>query len=117
MGGGNAYCYWGVGCWQLALVLLGLVLVVVVVARLDCQCLSWLWWIVSVCRDSCFGIVMAVVLGSSMRWVLCGGFGFVVVVLAVSILLDMDLVLGFSRQCGVVARSELVVAMGCSWCE
>ena len=90
------------GCGLLALVLLDLVLVVVVVARVDCQCLSWLWWIVSVCRDSCFGIVMAVVLGSSMRWVLCGGFGFVVVVLAVLILLDMDLVLGFSRQCGLL---------------
>ena len=66
-----------------------------------------LGWIVNVCHHSSFGVVMAVVLGLSMRSVLCGGFGFVVVVLAVSILLDMDLVLGFSRQCGLL--------LGLSW--
>ena len=69
--GGNGYCGWG---GLLALVLLGLVLVVVIVARVDCHCLLWLQWIVSVCRGSNFGVIMVVALGLSMRWLwFCGG--------------------------------------------
>ena len=103
--GRNSCCGWG---GLLALVLLGLVLVVVM-ARVDCQCLSWLQWIVSVCHESSFEVIMVVVLRLFIRWVLWGGFGFVVVMLAVSILLEVDLFLGFSRQCGLL--------LGPSWCS